>query len=206
MFLLTEFKILINFNNCKMYGNQSLIKKRGFYPFSFNTLSCTSYSNMFRTKKKSERNSQIDSSYLGTSFTHKYSQTIDNQSISKQILSKKETLRKFFRIKKNKIPVTPRHTQSITMILNRMDLEKKDENNKINTTFRERNEKTKYYDKDYEIREYKERMKRLKENMNSKLKIDNSKKDKVVKIVKGALIQKKNFQNNILMEHETIKA
>ena len=42
--------------------------------------------------------------------------------------------------------------------------------------------------------------------MNSKLKIDNSKKDKVVKIVKGALIQKKNFQNNILMEHETIKA
>lgn len=87
-----------------------------------------------------------------------------------------------------------------------MDLEKKDENNKINTTFRERNEKTKYYDKDYEIREYKERMKRLKENMNSKLKIDNSKKDKVVKIVKGALIQKKNFQNNILMEHETIKA
>ena len=186
-----------------MYGNQSLIKKRGFYPFSFNTLSCTSYSNMFRTKKKSERNSQIDSSYLGTSFTHKYSQTIDNQSISKQILSKKETLRKFFRITKNKIPVTPRHTQSITMILNRMDLEKKDENNKINTTFRERNEKTNYYT---EIGEYKERMKRLKENMNSKLKIDNSKKDKVVKIVKGALIQKKNFQNNILMEHETIKA
>ena len=188
-----------------MYGNQSL-KKRGFYPFSFNTLSCTSYSNMFRTKKKSERNSQIDSSYLGTSFSHKYSQTIGNQSILKQILSKKETLGQFFRIKKNKIPVTPRHTQSITMILNRMDLEKKDENNKINTTFRERNEKTKYYDKDYEIREYKERMKRLKENMNSKLKIDNSKKDKVVKIVKGALIQKKNFQNNILMEHETIKA
>ena len=203
MFLLTEFKILINLNNCKMYGNQSLIKKRGFYPFSFNTLSCTSYSNMFRTKKKSERNSKIDSSYLGTSFTHKYSQTIDNQSISKQILSKKETLRKFFRITKNKIPVTPRHTQSITMILNRMDLEKKDENNKINTTFRERNEKTNYYT---EIGEYKERMKRLKENMNSKLKIDNSKKDKVVKIVKGVLIQKKNFQNNILMEHETIKA
>ena len=186
-----------------MYGNQSLIKKRGFYPFSFNTLSCTSYSNMFRTKKKSERNSQIDSSYLGTSFTHKYSQTIGNQSILKQILSKKETLGKFFRITKNKIPVTPRHTQSITMILNRMDLEKKDENNKINTTFRERNEKTNYYT---EIGEYKERMKRLKENMNSKLKIDNSKKDKVVKIVKGALIQKKNFQNNILMEPETIKA
>ena len=119
------------------------------------------------------------------------------------ITVRKETLRKFFRITKNKIPVTPRHTQSITMILNRMDLEKKDENNKINTTFRERNEKTNYYT---EIGEYKERMKRLKENMNSKLKIDNSKKDKVVKIVKGALIQKKNFQNNILMEHETIKA
>ena len=203
MFLLTEFKILINFNNCKMYGNQSLIKKRGFYPFSFNTLSCTSYSNMFRTKKKSERNSKIDSSYLGTSFSHQYSQTIGNQSISEQILSKKETLRKFFRITKKKIPVTPRHTQSITMILNRMDLEKKDENNKINTTFRERNEKTNYYT---EIGEYKERMKRLKENINSKLKIDNSKKDKVVKIVKGVLIQKKNFQNNILMEHETIKA
>lgn len=206
MFLLTEFKILINFNNCKMYGNQSLIKKRGFYPFSFNTLSCTSYSNMFRTKKKSERNSKIDSSYLGTSFSHQYSQTIGNQSILKQILSKKETLGQFFRIKKNKIPVTPRHTQSITMILNRMDLEKKDENNKINTTFRERNEKTKYYEEFNEIREYKERMKRLKENINSKLKIDNSKKDKVVKIVKGVLIQKKNFQNNILMEHETIKA
>ena len=203
MFLLTEFKILINFNNYKMYQSQSLIKKRGFYPFSFNTLSCTSYSNMFRTKKKSERNSKIDSSYLGTSFSHQYSQTIGNQSISEQILSKKETLRKFFRITKKKIPVTPRHTQSITMILNRMDLEKKDENNKINTTFRERNEKTNYYT---EIGEYKERMKRLKENINSKLKIDNSKKDKVVKIVKGALIQKKNFQNNILMEHETIKA
>ena len=206
MFLLTEFKILINFNNCRMNKCQSLIKKRGLYPFSFSTISGTSYSNIFRMKKRSERNSKIDNSFLGTSFSHNYSQTIGNQSISKQILSKKETLVKFFRIKQNKIPVTPKHTKSITMILNQMDLEKKDENNKNSITVRERNDRPKYYEKVDEVREYKERMKRLKENKISKLKIDNSKKDKVVKKVKEVLIQKKNFHNNILMEPETVKA
>lgn len=87
-----------------------------------------------------------------------------------------------------------------------MDLEKKDENNKNSITVRERNDRPKYYEKVDEVREYKERMKRLNENKISRLKIDNSKKDKVVKKVKEVLIQKKNFHNNILMEGETVKA
>lgn len=114
-----------------------------------------------------------------------------------KLSSKKETLVRYFRIKKNKFPITPRHTQSITSILNQLNYENNDNDRICNTTFRKQNKKPLYFEKVDEIKEYKERMKRLKENINPKLKITNSKKDKVVKIVQEALTQKKkNFHSN----------
>lgn len=98
----------------------------------------------------------MDSAFRHSYFNHRYSYTIIPYQTTSRFLPKHDSLLKYFSIKKGPLPVTPRHSNTQCLMMNKIN--EFETPNYINCSY---GKKCLYYEKVDELLAYKEKMKKL---------------------------------------------